>query len=58
MELEKQVSRYSELTKFKWFIRLLLVSSVACVLIAKIYLTIYVIDLTVGLYSVLTSLYY
>ena len=55
MELEKQVSRYSELTKFKWFIRVLLVSSVACVLIAKIYLTIYVIDLTVGLYSILTS---
>ena len=44
-----------ELDNKRWFVRVLLLSSVLVILFTKIYLTIYVIDLGVGIYSILTS---
>ena len=44
-----------ELDNKRWFVRVLLLSSVLVILFVKIYLTIYVIDLGVGIYSILTS---
>ncbi len=44
-----------ELDKKRWFVRVLLLSAVLAILFTKVYLTIYVIDLGVGIYSILTS---
>lgn len=44
-----------ELDHKRWFVRVLLLSSVLVILFTKVYLTIYVIDLGVGIYSILTS---
>ena len=44
-----------ELDNKRWFVRVLLLSSVLVILFTKVYLTIYVIDLGVGIYSILTS---
>jgi hyaluronan synthase len=45
----------SELDNKRWFVRALLLSAVLTILITKVYLTFYVIDMGVGIYSVLTS---
>jgi hyaluronan synthase len=44
-----------ELDNKRWFVRALLLSSVLTILFAKVYLTLYVIDMGVGIYSILTS---
>ena len=44
-----------ELDNKRWFVRALLLSAVLTILFAKVYLTLYVIDLGVGIYSILTS---
>ena len=55
MTLQEQTSRYSELEKRKWLVRILMVIAVGCVLGAKIYFTLYLVDPLVGIYSILTS---
>jgi hyaluronan synthase len=55
MTLQEQTSRYSEVEKSKWIARVLMVMSVGCVLAAKVYFTISLVDPFVGIYSLLTS---
>ena len=55
MTLQEQTSRYSEIEKRKWLVRVLMVIAVGCVLGAKVYFTIYLVDPLVGIYSILTS---
>ena len=55
MTLQEQTSRYSEVEKSKWVARVLMVIAVGCVLAAKVYFTISLVDPFVGIYSVLTS---
>jgi len=55
MTLQEQTSRYSEIQRKKWLIRVLMVIAVGCVLVAKIYFTISIVDPWVGIYSILTS---
>mgnify|MGYP003433097549 FL=1 len=55
MTLQEQTSRYSELEKRKWLVRVLMVIAVGCVLGAKVYFTISLVDPLVGIYSILTS---
>ena len=55
MTLQEQTSRYSEVEKSKWIARVLMVVAVGCVLAAKVYFTISLVDPFVGIYSLLTS---
>lgn len=55
MTLQEQTSRYSEVEKSKWIARVLMVIAVGCVLAAKVYFTISLVDPFVGIYSLLTS---
>jgi len=55
MTLQEQTSRYSEVEKSKWIARILMVIAVGCVLAAKVYFTISLVDPFVGIYSLLTS---
>ena len=55
MTLQEQTSRYSEVEKSKWIARVLMVIAVGCVLAAKVYFTISLVDPFVGIYSFLTS---
>ena len=55
MTLQEQTSRYSEVEKSKWIARVLMVLAVGCVLAAKVYFTISLVDPFVGIYSLLTS---
>lgn len=55
MSLQEQTSRYSEIQRKKWLIRVLMVIAVGCVLVAKIYFTFTLVDPWVGIYSILTS---
>ena len=55
MTLQEQTSRYSEVEKSKWLVRSLMVIAVGCVLAAKIYFTILLVDPLIGIYSFLTS---
>ena len=55
MTLQEQTSRYSEVEKSKWIARVLMVMAVGCVLAAKVYFTISLVDPFVGIYSFLTS---
>lgn len=55
MNILPQVFNLKELDTKRWLIRVLLLSAVFTILTTKVYLTIYVIDLGVGLYSILTS---
>ncbi|TLX92043.1 MAG: glycosyltransferase family 2 protein [Thaumarchaeota archaeon] len=48
MSLQEQTSRYSELQKKKWLARVLMVIAVGCVLAAKVYFTISLVDPLVG----------
>ena len=54
MNLLKEKSK-PELAKRKVFVRFLMLAAIACVLAAKVYFMIYVVDLTIGIYSFLTS---
>lgn len=47
--------KLKELDNKRWFVRSLLLSAVLTILITKVFLTIYVIDAGVGMYSILTS---
>lgn len=44
-----------ELDNKRWLVRALLLSAVLTILFVKVYLTVYVIDMGVGIYSILTS---
>jgi hyaluronan synthase len=44
-----------ELDKKRWLVRVMLLTAVLAILFVKVYLTIYVIDRGVGVYSILTS---
>jgi hyaluronan synthase len=55
MTLQEQTSRYSEVERSKWIARVLMVMAVGCVLAAKVYFTISLVDPFVGIYSFLTS---
>jgi hyaluronan synthase len=51
----QQKSHYSELDKKRWLVRYLLIAAVAAVLAFKVYLLLYVIDFTLGIYSFFSS---
>jgi hyaluronan synthase len=51
----QEKSRFSELDKKRWFVRYLLIAAVAIVLAFKIYLLLYIIDFTLGIYSFFSS---
>jgi hyaluronan synthase len=51
----QEKSRYSELDKKRWLVRYLLIAAVAAVLAFKVYLLLYVIDFTLGIYSFFSS---
>jgi hyaluronan synthase len=55
MSLQEQTSRYSEVQKRKWIARVLMVIAVGCVLGAKVYFIITIVDPWVGIYSFLTT---
>ena len=55
MSLQEQTSRYSEVQKRKWIARVLMVIAVGCVLGAKVYFIISIVDPWVGIYSFLTT---
>ena len=46
---------YSELDKKRWLVRYMLIAAIAIVLTFKIYLLLYVIDFTLGIYSFFSS---
>ncbi|WP_144728205.1 glycosyltransferase family 2 protein [Candidatus Nitrosocosmicus arcticus] len=48
-------TKTKELDNKRWFVRALLLSAVLAILCTKVFLTIYVIDMGVGIYSILTS---
>ncbi len=50
MSLQEQTSRYSEVQKRKWIARVLMVIAVGCVLGAKVYFIISIVDPWVGIY--------
>ena len=50
-----RVVNTKELDNKRWLVRALLLSAVLTILFAKVYLTFYVIDMGVGIYSILTS---
>lgn len=54
MSLQREKSK-SELPRRKYFVRMLMLSAVGCVLVAKVYFMLYVVDITIGIYSFLTS---
>jgi hyaluronan synthase len=51
----QQKSHYSEIDKKRWLIRYLFIAAVAVVLAFKLYLLLYVIDFTLGIYSFFSS---
>jgi hyaluronan synthase len=51
----QQESHYSEVDKKRWLARYLFIAAVAIVLAFKIYLLLYVIDFTLGIYSFFSS---
>jgi hyaluronan synthase len=51
----QQKSQFSELDRKRWLIRYLLIAAVAIVLAFKIYLLLYIIDFTLGIYSFFSS---
>ena len=54
MSLQK-VTQNIEQNRRISFVRFLLLAAVGCVLVAKVYFMLYVVDLTIGIYSFLTS---
>jgi hyaluronan synthase len=54
MNLLKEKSK-PELSKRKVLVRFLMLAAIGCVLAAKVYFMIYVVDITIGIYSFLTS---
>ena len=54
MSLQKERSR-PELPRRKYFVRFLMLGAIGCVLAAKVYFMLYVVDITIGIYSFLTS---
>src|ERR671919_369638 len=51
----QEKSRHSELDKKRWLVRYMLIAAVATVLAFKVYLLLYVIDFTLGIYSFFSS---
>src|SRR5918995_285392 len=51
----QQKSHHSEIDEKRWLVRYLLIAAVAAVLTFKIYLLLYVIDFTLGIYSFFSS---
>jgi hyaluronan synthase len=51
----QQKSQFSEIDKKRWLVRYLLIAAVAIVLAFKIYLVLYIIDFTLGIYSFFSS---
>src|SRR6266540_1309719 len=54
MSLKKERSK-PELPRRKYFVRFLMLGAIGCVLAAKVYFMLYVVDITIGIYSFLTS---
>lgn len=54
MSLQRERSE-SELPRRKYFVRMLMLAAVGCVLVAKVYFMLYVVDINIGIYSFLTS---
>jgi hyaluronan synthase len=54
MSLQRERAQ-SELPRRKYFVRMLMLAAVGCVLVAKVYFMLYVVDITIGIYSFLTS---
>ena len=54
---QQQTAKYREVDKKRWFVRSLILAAVATVLALKIYWLLFVVDVFVGLYSVLTSVF-
>jgi hyaluronan synthase len=55
MSQSQQKLRYSEVDKKNWLIRYLFIAAVSIVLAFKVYLLLYVIDFTLGIYSFFSS---
>src|ERR687894_210061 len=51
----QEKARHSELDKKRWLVRYMLIGAVATVLAFKVYLLLYVIDFTLGIYSFFSS---
>jgi hyaluronan synthase len=51
----QQITHYSELDKKRWLVRYLLIAAVSIVLTFKVYLLLYVVDFTIGIYSFMSS---
>jgi hyaluronan synthase len=51
----QQKAHYSELDRKRWFVRYVLIAAVAVVLAVRVYLLLYVIDFTLGIYSFFSS---
>jgi hyaluronan synthase len=54
---QQQTTKYREVDKKRWLVRYLILAAVATVLALKIYWLLFVVDVFVGLYSVLTSVF-
>lgn len=55
MIIEQGSIKSREMSKRRWVLRYLILAVIAIILIIKIYFTIFIIDFTVGFYSVLTT---
>ena len=49
--------KYREIDKKRWLVRYLILVTLGCLLLLKLYLTFFVIDFVIGLYSFLTGSY-
>lgn len=54
MSLQKVTQNIEQKRRIS-FVRFLLLAAIGCVLVAKVYFMLYVVDLTIGIYSFLTS---
>ena len=55
MTVQQHKSKIRELDKKRWMVRFLILSAVAVVLVIKLYLTLFVMDRLLGIYSFLTT---
>ncbi|MFB5599074.1 MAG: glycosyltransferase [Nitrososphaeraceae archaeon] len=55
MITQQNTSKFREMSRRRWLMRYLILTTIAVVLMVKIYFMIFVIDFTVGFYSVLTT---
>ncbi|HJT50197.1 MAG TPA: glycosyltransferase [Nitrososphaeraceae archaeon] len=52
---QQKIDRFAEMDKKRWFVRYLILAGIGSVLAIKLYLLLFIVDFTVGVYSFMTS---